>query len=313
MMPAPRLGNAMSRFIVLGVLAWTVAACTHPTALSQDPTVAEMSKTHAELLNLPPPQQAPVVAVYGFTDQTGQYKFSENVQTLSRAVTQGATSILIKALQDAGRGTWFEVVERERLDNLLKERQIIREMRAIYEGNNDLNRIYLPPLRFAGVILEGGIISYDTNTLTGGAGAALMGIGGSAEYRQDNVTVYLRAVSTQSGAVLKSVIAKKSIYSAAISFNVFRFVSSDSILEIEAGVTSNEPTYVALKQAIERAVIAMVLEGSIDGMWHFRSAEAAIPLVERHFAQKKEEEFMSVEEYERRKNAELKQNASGNG
>ncbi len=294
MRAAPLFRNA-----IIGTAALAAAGCVQPTPLSEPPTVSEMTRTHGELTSLPPPQQSAVVAVYGFTDQTGQYKFSESVQTLSRAVTQGSTSILIKALQDAGNGSWFSVVERERLDNLLKERQIIREMRAIYEGNNDLNRIYLPPLKFAGVILEGGIISYDTNTLTGGLGARLMGIGGNVEYRQDSVTIYLRAVSTQSGAVLKSVIASKSIYSAAIAFNVFKFISADDILEIEAGVTSNEPVFVALKEAIERAVVAMVLEGSINGMWRFQNADLAKPYLERHLAQKKDE-VMSVEEYERR-------------
>ncbi|RYE63278.1 MAG: hypothetical protein EOO83_04005 [Oxalobacteraceae bacterium] len=41
--------------------------------------------------------------VYSFTDQTGQLKPSENIQSLSRAVTQGGTSILIKALRDTGQ------------------------------------------------------------------------------------------------------------------------------------------------------------------------------------------------------------------
>ena len=125
------------------------------------------------------------IAVYGYTDQTGQFKPAENVQSLSRAVTQGATSVLIKALQDAGDGRWFTVVERERLDNLLKERRIIADMRERYLGEKKINPQALPPLLFAGVLLEGGIIGFDSNTKTGGAGARLLGIGGDVQYRED--------------------------------------------------------------------------------------------------------------------------------
>ena len=93
-----------------------------------------------KLRNLPPPNAPVAVAVYGYGDQTGQMKpiaQGPNVQTLSRAVTQGATSILMKALQDAGNGRWFTVVERERLDNLLKERRIIADMRTALSRRAD--------------------------------------------------------------------------------------------------------------------------------------------------------------------------------
>ena len=152
------------------------------------------TQTQNLLEQLPRPQRQVAVAVYGFTDQTGQFKPSEQGQTLSRAVTQGAGSMLVKALQDAGNRNWFTVVERERLDNLLKERQIIGEMRRRYLGEEDIDPNALPSLLFAGVLLEGGIVGYDTNTVTGGAGAAFLGIGARTEYRQDTVTVYLRAV-----------------------------------------------------------------------------------------------------------------------
>ena len=44
------------------------------------------------------------VAVYSFSDKTGQRKPSANIAQLSTAVTQGADAFLIKALQDVGRG-----------------------------------------------------------------------------------------------------------------------------------------------------------------------------------------------------------------
>src|SRR3546814_9899165 len=107
-------------------------------------SVAEMTPTYDELTNLPGPAQPITVAVYGYFDQTGQYKASDTVQTLSRAVPQGGTSLLIKALQDAGNVSWFRIVERERLENLLRERQIIREMRARHDGDGNLSKTYMP-------------------------------------------------------------------------------------------------------------------------------------------------------------------------
>jgi curli production assembly/transport component CsgG len=69
------------------------------------------------------------VAVYSFQDKTGQRRPQANVASLSTAVTQGAETFLIKALSDVGGGRWFEVVERVGIDNLTKERLIIRQMR----------------------------------------------------------------------------------------------------------------------------------------------------------------------------------------
>jgi curli production assembly/transport component CsgG len=219
------------------------------------------------------------VAVYGFTDQTGQFKPSEIGQTLSRAVTQGGGSILVKALQDAGNRQWFTIVERESLKNLLNERQIIREMRERYLGEQGVNPQALPALLFAGVLLEGGIVGYDTNTVTGGAGAAFLGIGARSEYRQDTVTVYLRAVSVRTGEVLTTVTASKTIASQAIGANAFRYIAFKELLQAEAGFTTNEPDQVALQQAIEKAVYGVVMEGVDLKLWDFADPQAGAPLL----------------------------------
>src|SRR3546814_20609267 len=93
-------------------------------------------KTQTQLLlnGLPPPERQVAIAVYGFTDQTGQFKPTEAGQTLSRAVTQGAGAMLVKALTDAGKRQRLPLVERERLDNLIKEHQIITKMQQRYIG-----------------------------------------------------------------------------------------------------------------------------------------------------------------------------------
>jgi curli production assembly/transport component CsgG len=197
-------------------------------------------------------------------------------------VTQGGGSILIKALQDAGQRKWFTVVEREQFKDLLNERQVIREMRERYLGEKDVNPNALPSLLFAGVLLEGGIISYDTNTHTGGAGAAMLGIGVNGQWRQDTVTVYLRAVSVKTGEVLTSVTTSKTITSYALTSNVFGYVASDKILENEIGYTTNEPNQLALQQAIEKAVYGLVLEGVDLKLWSFQDPQAGWPYLWRY-------------------------------
>jgi curli production assembly/transport component CsgG len=244
--------------------------------------IPHKTETQRMLDAIPAPQRPIAVAVYDFTDQTGKFEAAENTQTLSRAVTQGANSILVKALQDAGDRKWFTIVERENLKDLLSERQIIREMRERYLGEKDVNPQALPALLFAGVLLEGGIISYDSNTFTGGAGAAFLGIGGHADYRQDTVTVYLRAVSVRTGEVLTTVTASKTIASKAISGSAFKFVAFKQLLEAEAGITTNEPDHLALQQAIEKAVYDLVMEGVELKLWNFADQKAGWPLLWRY-------------------------------
>jgi len=244
--------------------------------------IPQRTQTQNMLAAIPAPQRPVAIAVYGFTDQTGQFRPNEAGQTLSRAVTQGGGSILVKALQDAGNRQWFTIVERESLRNLLNERQIIREMRERYLGETAVNAQALPAMLFAGVLLEGGIVGYDSNTVTGGAGAAFLGIGGRSEYRQDTVTVYLRAVSVRTGEVLTSVTASKTIASQALGASAFKFVAFKKLLEAEAGITTNEPDHLALQQAIEKAVYSLVMEGVELKLWDFANARAGHEMLWRY-------------------------------
>ena len=221
------------------------------------------STAEPALTNLPPPTEKVVVAVYRFRDQTGQYKAQEQGSSFSTAVTQGATSILMRSLETSG---WFTPIEREGLSNLLNERQIIQQIRQQHsDGGETLTP--LPPLLFAGVMLEGGIIGYDTNVMTGGGGVRYFGIGGSGQTRQDQVTIYLRAVSTQSGRVLKTVHTTKTILSQKVDGGAFLYVDQDRILETEAGYSFNEPPVLAVTEAIDDAVRALILEGVRDNLW----------------------------------------------
>lgn len=227
------------------------------------------SEASASLKQLPPPSDKVVAAVYRFRDQTGQYKSTDHASTFSTAVTQGATSILLRALEESG---WFVPIEREGLSNLLNERQIIQSIRAQHgNGPNGESPGALPPLLYAGVMLEGGIVGYDSNVMTGGAGARFFGIGGSGEFRQHQVTIYLRAVSTQSGRILKTVHTTKTILSQKVDGGAFLFVDQDRLFESEAGYSYNEPTVLAVTAAIEEAVKGLVVEGVRDGLWGLKN------------------------------------------
>jgi curli production assembly/transport component CsgG len=231
--------------------------------------VTDRTRAGTILANLPPPVQKVPVAVYDFQDQTGQFKNNTQYTEYSSAVTKGGYSILIKALLDAGNGNWFDVAERGALKNLLQERQLIKVMRGEYLGPNKEKLPSLPPMIYGGMMIEGGIVSYDSNIMTGGLGAVYMGIGGSAQYRRDLVTVYLRAVSVQTGKVLLSVTSSKTIYSTSLDANFLRYLTVDNLFQSEAGFTLNEPTQFAVRQAVETAVYSLIMEGSLTNLWSF--------------------------------------------
>ena len=228
-----------------------------------EPTATE------QLINLPWPNQKTVVAVYSFADLTGQRKGGDNIASFSTAVTQGGSHILVEALRDAGKGNWFAVVERSGLDSLTKERQLVRSTFESYNRGAD-GKTILKPLIYAGMIIEGGIVGYDTNLKTGGTGARYLGIGMKNQYREDKVTVVLRAVLVQTGEVLLNVTATKTVLSTGSGGDVFRFIEMGTeLVEIERGYTENEAPTRAVRAAIEAAVYGLVMQGLEKEVWDF--------------------------------------------
>lgn len=254
-------------WVVFPVFFLVLAGCNsllnYPSH-SEKSTLGETTNYTSKIKNLPLPNDKVVVGVYKFRDQTGQYKAADNGASWSTAIPQGTTTILIKALEDS---RWFKPIERENIGNLLNERQIIRSTRKEYMPNQINETGNLPPLLYAGILLEGGIISYDTNVVTGGLGARYFGIGASTQYRQDRITVYLRAVSTQSGEILKTIYTSKTILSTSISGSFFRYVDTEKLMEGEIGITQNEPVHLAVTEAIEKAVYGLIVEGVRDNIW----------------------------------------------
>lgn len=241
-----------------------LVACAVPMKPVQVDNAAQLTpatpSTH-DLLKLPPPKGKIVVAVYGFRDQTGQYKPSPD-SSFSTSVTQGAASMLVKALKESG---WFTPVERESLQELLTERRIVRAL----DGSQPENSapINIPALLPASVLIDGGIISYESNVRTGGAGARFLGVGLSTQYRVDQVTIGLRSVDIRTGRILQTVSTTKTIFSYEIRPSVFKFVNYKDLLEIEAGLTRNEPAQLCVKEAIEAAVLHLTVRGVKDKNW----------------------------------------------
>jgi curli production assembly/transport component CsgG len=253
------------RLLSLFLLATLLSSCQ---SIPQDAPITSSAPLVDELKNIYSPVRKVPIAVYKFNDVTGQRKTHSNLALLSSAVTQGGDIWLIQALKKAGNGTWFQVIERMELENLLKERQIIRNTRKSYEGEKAEK---IKPLLFAGVLLTGGIVGYDTNTETGGIGVRYLGIGISDEYRKDMVTVALRLISVQTGEVLLAVSSQKTILSTKLSATVFKFLDlGTKLLETEAGITDNESTTYAVRKAIEQAVIQIIKEGEQKKLWEFK-------------------------------------------
>ena len=268
-------------------------------ALDKAPELTtQMTAVKKEFDTIPPPAVGrPVsVAVYSFADKTGQRRPSVTVASLSTAVTQGAETFLIQALQNVGRGQWFDVVERVGIDNLVKERTIIKQMREAYEGPNAKP---LMPMQFAGMILEGGLVGYDSSTSSGGAGMRIFGIGKQTQWSTDTVTVSLRAVSVNTGKVLSTVTVQKTILSTADSATALKFFDQGTqAFEAEAGLTINEPGTYATKAAVELAVVELIKEGQRKGVWDYKQdipiAPAPVPEVKKEVKEEPLEEKKDI-------------------
>lgn len=256
--------NACIKILML-VAALQGCHTREPMPAEQDkttPTLTPRASTYYDLLEMPRPKGRLVAVVYGFRDQTGQYKPTP-ASSFSTSVTQGAASMLMDAMQASG---WFVVLEREGLQNLLTERKIIRASQKKI-GTAPNIQAELPPLQAANLMLEGGIVAYDTNVRSGGEGARYLGIGAAREYRVDQVSINLRAVDVRSGQVLANVMTSKTIYSISHTAGVFKFVEFKKLLEAEAGYTTNEPAQLCVLSAIEAAVGHLVAQGIERHMW----------------------------------------------
>ena len=263
---------------LLATLLSSCAVINHNTdlALTRNIEPANILNLQSnDLANLPPAKNRPVIAVYrdSFQDLTGQRKSNSSFALFSTAVTQAPEALLIRALKHAADGKFFRVVERVGLDNLTKERQLIRSTRENFEQDQKLQ-----PLLFAGLIIQGGVISYDTNIQSGGIGARYLGIGNSKQYREDVVTISLRLVSVSTGEILIETTISKNILSTSVSQDIFKFYEQGTeLVEIEGGVAENEVGSIALQKAIETGVFNLIEIGIKRGYWEYETIKIDEP------------------------------------
>jgi len=224
---------------------------------------AVMQTLHTDLKNVAEPERKPVIAVYDFQDLTGQRRSNSKYATFSTAVTQAPHAYLIRALKHSN---FFDVVERVSLDAVTKERQLIRSTRETFDEDQKLM-----PLKFGDMVMTGGVLSYEANIESAGMGARYLGLGASRKVRRDQVTVSLRTVSVSTGRILTEVLVTKSVFSASLDNDVFRFISEGTeLVEIEGGSVANEPMSTALQIAIESAVLATINEGVTLKLWRYK-------------------------------------------
>jgi curli production assembly/transport component CsgG len=275
----------MKKLILSFVIATALSGCATIQMESGKEDPVALKPRESLTTKIPELDGPPItIAVYGFQDKTGQMKPNDKLAVFSKAVTQGAEVFLIKSLQDSKN--WFKVVERVGLDNLIKERQLIRNQREVYEGKDARP---LKPMTVAGVMIEGGIIGYDSNIRSGGSGARFLGIGGSQQYRVDEIVISMRLISVNSGEVLLTTAVSKTIFSTQHNVGVLRFVDAGTkALELENGMALNEPTTYAVRVAIEQAVYDMIVEGEKKGIWRYKKLVPAVVKEEVKVEEKKD-------------------------
>jgi len=257
----------VSRLLIL-LFAVLLSGCA--SLASMPPKVSPIA--YSAMTKVPEPANGKIVlAVYQFADLTGQQKPNDNFGEMSKAVTQGSSNLLIKALKDVGDGKWFRVAERESLQSLLQERKLIRTTRQMTQGDQAKP---LGPMLYAGAYLTGGIVGYDSNTLSGGYGHRFLGLGYSAQYRQDTVTVMLRLINVVSGEVELTVMTEKTILSVGAGRDKFTYLDLDTkLLEVELGGAINEPVTYAVRKTIEGAVVELVRSGQKKGLWKYKAPD----------------------------------------
>ena len=243
--------------------ALILMGCTIPgdKAILTPPRVVEDLRYRTD----PPPMGKVVVGVYNYADATGQRLPSSGSASLSTAVTQGGINFVINGLKEYSDGEWFRVVERSGLENLIRERQLIRSSRATVE-EQDSNP--LPPMLYAGVIVEGSIVGYDSAVRSAGEGIRVFGVGVSESYTEHRVTVAMRAVSVATTEVLVSVLVEKEVLSYSENNTMLRFFDLDrEVIEAESGMNENEAPTHAVRLAIDKAIHEMVIEGRSKELW----------------------------------------------
>jgi curli biogenesis system outer membrane secretion channel CsgG len=270
------------KLLLLAALLPWLAACVQDPPPSAKPQVLKAE----EIVLPPPPVRALTVAVYNCIDTTGQRRPTGNSQELSSAVPMDCSPYLVEAVRSLRAGYVF-LVEREHIDELLRERQLATlalnsvataATPASPPGAAAAGAPSPPPkrlnmLRVAEILLVGQVVAYDRQTRQISGGLALAGIGATGTMVTDLVTFSLRAVAVQTGEILGESSVTKSITSQMIGGHITR-VFPTTILDLELGGGANEPVGLAMREAIRSSLTQLVNHGIRDGWWGPMVAQA---------------------------------------
>jgi len=194
---------------------------------------------------LPEPKEKISVAIYDILDKTGQYKENEHM-TNSRAVTQGATDMLITALM---RSRQFTVLDRVKFQNILNEQNLRRN--KYLDEQDKTPRI--GALIGADYIIEGAITEYDVDLKTGGLGLKIAGKGGSTKYATATCAIDIRMTDTTTGEVVWAKSLKREILGKKVGINVFSFMGKN-IVEFETGKGEQQAINLVIRTLLEEIV-----------------------------------------------------------
>jgi curli production assembly/transport component CsgG len=256
------------------VLAVIVCGCGVLTpSLTSSPAVAvqEVSLARWEVNNLPEPAGKMTATVYRFSDSTGQRKEGSGSgipATYSTAVPQDLVPVLMEVLAESG---WFITVERQGMQHLVTEKQAVGNTKGL-----------LP----AQVIIEGAITGYDTNVRTGGFGLSWLGIIPKTQFFEDVVTVSVRVINAADGRMFQSATVTKRVMSKELRTGVFKFLETNRLLEGDAGYTRNEVVSSAVREALERALVDIIVQGVIDENWKPKDPDYRTSAVVRLFLER---------------------------
>ncbi|PJK29271.1 CsgG/HfaB family protein [Minwuia thermotolerans] len=187
----------------------------------------------------------PIFAVGEVADKSGQI----DLQTGSRALSQGVSEMVISALGRTGK---VRMVER------LDLRIPLAEMKLAQGGQleRDIDDYELPASDF---IVAGALTELNHNIASGGVRASVKGVGGSARSVVINVALDLRVINSRNFTVPYTLSLQKQIYGYEVQANIFRFFG-DHLVEFDAGQIENEPLQLGVRSVVEMAVYRVMTD-----------------------------------------------------
>ena len=257
----------MIGLLALGLLIGGVAGVETPPPPTTEVVAAEMESVLASpedvllsvnnvttasqlLAALPEPDQRIPIVIYAITDSTGQFKADGGA--VSSVVTQGATEMLITALQ---RSRQFAVLDRVRFGDLMNEQNLISSSRVAPGQGPELGA-----LSGANYMITGSITEYQVSKETGGIGLVIAGKGGSAEYAKASVALDIRVTNLTTGEVVWAESLKGEIIGEKIGVQLFSFLGKN-IVEFETGQGKQQVINLVVRTLLEEAVFKLVQSG----------------------------------------------------